>query len=97
MGYRMEYEGYQREDIPQKNGNTARVALTVLFSVICILLVMTCWQEGRDLLLKLVIPGEPAQTIQAACVFAQELQDGAPILEAAAVFCESVLGGEAIR
>ena len=97
MGYRIEYEGYEKEQNPKEDTNTARILLTLMFSAACFLLVMTCWQEGRELLLKLVIPGDPEQTIQAVCTFAEELRDGAPIQRAAAAFCESVISGEAVH
>ena len=97
MGYRIEYEGFQKEGEKKEDSNAARILLTLMFSAVCFLLVMTCWQEGRDLLRRLVIPGDPDQTIQAAYVFAKGLGDGAPIQEAAAAFCETVLGGEGFR
>lgn len=68
-----------------------RAVLTVLFFICFLQLVHAFWPEGKDMLQMLLIPGDPETTLQAAEVFAQEMECGYSLMDAAKNFCISVL------
>lgn len=94
MDYRIEYEGSEREKKPESEPGNYRFAMTVGFLMVFLLLVMFFWQDGRDVLTHLLIPGDPTETIQAANIFAENLKDGMSFQQSAVEFCNRVLYSE---
>lgn len=89
MGYHIIYDGKGKECAADRR--MRRLAMTGGFFLCFLWLVCIFWQEGREILKILLIPGDPEHTIQAAEVFAQELGSGFSLGDAARNFCISVL------
>ena len=89
MAYRVDYD--RSPQFPCRSHTAARRKwLTVM--VFCIFLFLT-WNYspvGREVLQRLLIPGDPEQTLEAAQVFTAELRNGVPLSEAARAFCVTV-------
>lgn len=90
MSYRIEYgSGKPRQQ--SKDPFSRRLLLTAAFLGIFCALVTLFWQEGRQLLYAILIPGDAEITLEAAEAFADSLSSGASFSHAAADFCRSVL------
>ncbi len=65
--------------------------LTCLCLALFLLLTWGFWPQGREALGRMLLPGEDA--LAAAEVFAQALQCGMPLTDAAELFCIQVVSG----
>ena len=88
MSYRIEYD-------PQTYRNRHhslffRGTVTAIWFACFVWSVCRFWPEGRELLKLLIIPGDPDVTLEAAEVFARELQDGGSLAGAAERFVHAV-------
>lgn len=89
MSYRIVYDS-SVEAKTQKN-RLIRSFLTLGFFICFLWTVHFFWPEGQELLKMMLIPGDPDSTLQAAEVFAQELNSGFSLLDAAENFCVAVM------
>lgn len=82
---------YDREAKKSRSGRwVVRFILTACFFLIFLRMVSSFWPEGRELLQTLLIPGDPEMTLEAAEVFAQELNSGFSLYDAVRNFCAAV-------
>ena len=89
MAYRITYDSKkEREQTPC---GIRRFFLTTLFFICFLWMVTSFWPEGKALMKLLLLPGDPDTTLQAAEVFAAELESGFPLTDAARNFCDAVL------
>ncbi len=88
MPYCISYEGEKKG---HQGRSVRRMAMTVFFFGWFIWTVSHNWQEGRQLLQSLLIPGDPQETLEAVQVFAQELSCGFTLGDAMKNFCTAVL------
>ena len=90
MSYRMIYEPGSRAE----GGNSVifRTLMTASFFVCFLWTVSRFWPEGRELLKLLLIPGDPDATLEAAAVFAQDLNSGEHLTAAWSRFASVVTG-----
>ena len=88
MVYRIVYHS-ESQGSGRKCGGR-RVFLTVMLFFVFCWAVCVCWPEGKQMLRILLIPGEPETTIQAAEVFASELDSGYALSDAVRNFCSAV-------
>lgn len=89
MGYRIIYD--EKNEKKTNFSGIRRSILTAGFFLCFLWGVSVFWPEGRELLKVLLIPGDPETTLQAAEVFAQELESGFSLADAAQNFCMAVL------
>ena len=89
MPYRMEYEPAQKKK--RQGTGSRRAVLTVLLFILFLQMVHAFWPDGQNMLRILLIPGDPETTLQAAEVFAQEMECGYSLADAARNFYNSVL------
>ena len=93
MSYYIEYD--------QKISNTQNVGihfpfLTLCFLVLFVVLVNTFWSDGRMILQRILIPGDPETTLDAVHTFLDALRFGEPLSDAAEAFCREILIGAGI-
>jgi len=89
VSYRIEYTSEGEHKKMANFGN--RIFLTIGFFICFLWMVNTYWPEGRDLLKRILIPGDPEVIMQAAEVFAQELSSGFTVTDAAKNFCIAIM------
>ena len=93
MGYRIKYPGLPVSWNPDRL-QPGRVAWrSTLLLGIFLLLVLVCWNEGREVLTDWVYPGNTAVTRQALIHMASGLRAGETVAEAMLVFCREILAG----
>lgn len=95
MGYRITYQPMKKIRNLEKR-RSRRLALTGLFLVLFLIFTHVFWQEGRQFLQSLLIPGDAAVTVSAMEDFTHALSSGIPFSEAFAAFCHSILEGASI-
>lgn len=89
MPYRIVYE--PEESRPPSFRGIRRGIMTVCLFLSFLTAVNRFWPEGKEILRTVLIPGDPERTLEAAHVFALEIQNGFPLKDAAANFCISIL------
>ena len=88
MGYRIHYTD---SDLQKKQKyQSSRLSLTTLLFALYLLLVSLFWPEGSLFLKNLVFSGTPDTAREAVEVFAQELNCGTPLPDAARDFLRRV-------
>lgn len=93
MGYRIDYDGH-KETESRRSGSSRLAVLMVSFFMLFVFLVASFWPEGREVLVRILIPGSPQTTFRAAETFADEIKNGDSLKDAATAFCQTVLHGE---
>ena len=88
MSYRIEYD--PQTDRNRHNSLFFRGVVTAICFVCFAWSVYRFWPEGRELLKLLILPGNPDVTLEAAEVFARELQTGESLSGAAERFVHAV-------
>ena len=89
MGYQIVYETEKSKD--EKGCYFLHLILTPCFFGVFLWMVGYFWPDGRELLKRLTIPGEPEITLEAIEVFAQEVGSGISLMDAVRNFCLVVL------
>ena len=93
MSYRVEYGSQFRWEQSRETGGKY-VWLWTLFSFgVFVLLVNLFWDEGRELLLQLVLPGDAQATWNGMLQFSENLRQGLPLELAVQKFCNEILQG----
>ena len=89
MSYRMIYEPGSRAE----GGNSVifRTLMTASFFVCFLWAVNRFWPEGREVLTKYLLPGEPALAQAAFSVLLDNLRHGMGMVESLTVFCREIL------
>ena len=91
MSYRIEYGTSVPERFqPPKVKRYVR-ALTALCILLFSLAVGEFWPDGRMMLQRVFLPGEPSVTEQAFSNMISELRDGVAPEEAAVAFCQQII------
>lgn len=91
MGYQILYDSGLRKD-PGSNAQKSPLGLMAAGAFLTFLLLVTAfWPRGREVLQRLIWPGDRQTTIQAAECFARELHSGEPFWDAAESFCREIL------
>lgn len=93
MGYRIDYGGKYRDRQTNIDSIFRRICLTICFLSLFMSLVCGFWPEGQTVLRSLLIPGDSQATLEAAEVFARDLQQGLSFGEGLGDFFRSVLHG----
>ena len=90
MGYRVDYSPVRKVRNAEKR--TLRLpALTMLFFLLFVFLVLSFWPRGSVLLREILIPGDPDITVQALEAFARNLRSGEELSGALEVFCRTIV------
>ena len=89
MPYRVDYSASQ----PQDRGEWGVRLILSVFGFFCFfsLLVHTFWPEGREVLVKLLFPGDAKAVWSAFGDFSRELDQGLPLRFAAQNFCSGLM------
>ena len=82
MGYRIDYDGMEKKE--KKHGYFAFQCLTALFLFLFLTFVSYRWEENRQKLCRLLLPGDSVAT--AVDRFANALHKGNSIQDAVAAF-----------
>lgn len=90
MGYRLDY-GPVKVVRRLERRFFRKAALTTLFFFLFCVLVCTLWADGREILQKLIFPGDLAVTAAALEELTTDLRTGAGILSSLKRFCMTVL------
>ena len=93
MGYSIDYQSSGTEKLALSEEKGHLRAFIGLFILIGFVLAWNFWPAGREVLEKLLIPGEPEVTMAAAKELVTDLQGGMDTQEAVAAFCREILGG----
>lgn len=88
MSYQIQYH-LPHSPAPASAGRPWLLTLLCFGAFLC--LVKICWPEGQALLRRLVLPGDPEQTLTAAENMLQALSWGEPFYYAAKTFCQEIL------
>lgn len=91
MGYRVEYGPTTQKKRADRGTGGRRAWLTAAFLALFLVLVNICWPQGREVLNRLLWPGDAGATRQAAESFVEELRSGEPLGDAVEGFCREVL------
>lgn len=91
MGYRVDYGPMNRA----MRQNVCRVrgwpVLCALFFLCFLVLVWSFWAEGREVLMKMVFPGDWEAVEGALGAFQEAMADGASPAESVEAFCAEIL------
>lgn len=93
MGYCVDYGAHGTEKLPLKEAKGHLRAFAGLFFLLGFVLAWNFWPEGREVLQRLLIPGEPEVTLAATEELVAQLRSGTDTQEAVAAFCREILGG----
>ena len=91
MSYRIEYGTAMPAKFQQKKRKSYVRALTALCILFFSLGVGKIWPDGRQVLQKFLLPGEPSVTEQAFSTMVSDLTDGVSLEDAMVVFCQQIL------
>lgn len=89
MSYRIEYQATKKVRGLEKR--TAVLPALAGCLVLSLLLVSAFWPRGREMMERLLIPGDPAVTAAALEELSEDLQSGESIQDALDAFCRQVL------
>jgi len=87
MAYRIEYSESREK---RRNTGRGRIYLTLFWMGVFLILVCTFWPDGRQLLRRVLIPGDPEHTLHAAAKMLGQLRDGADMGDAVTAFYRTV-------
>ena len=91
MSYRIEYG----TAVPVKFQRKKRKSHVRMLTALCILLfalgVGKFWPDGRQVLRKFLLPGEPSVTEQAFVTIVSDLTEGVALEDALLTFCHQIL------
>ena len=91
MSYRIEYgTDVPHRFRPQKVKSHVRT-LTALSILLFALAVGKCWPDGRQVLQRFFLPGEPSVTEQAFSEMISGLTDGVNLEDAMVTFCQQII------
>lgn len=90
MGYRVAYETVPKVRRMEQR-RSGRAALTALFFAVFLFLTAVFWPKGREALQELLLPGDPAVTVEALETLAEELQTGVQLGNALENFCLTIV------
>lgn len=95
MGYRIEYgtSGSEKRSLAVKR--YPMLYMTVLFFIGFLLLTVAFWPEGRNTMLRIILPGDSEVTAAALRGVVADLQAGADFSEVVTAFCREILAGAA--
>lgn len=91
MPYRVEYTWDSKWDRDRRQTNIRLPVLAMLFFTAFVFVTHAFWQEGREVLLQILFPGDPETAIAAFSEFASNLGQGIPLKFAAENFCREIL------
>jgi len=91
MSYRVEYDPDIKWGRKKEEWGIRRVIITGMFFFLFCAAVHSFWQEGRDVLFRLLLPGDAEITWSSLEQFTQNLQEGIPLRFAAREFCHGIL------
>ena len=91
MSYRIEYGTAVPVKFQEKKRKSHVRILTALFILLFVLGVGEFWADGKQVLQKFLLPGEPSVTEQAFSDMVSDLTDGAALEEAMVAFCHQIL------
>lgn len=91
MGYRIEYDSFQKEKTEAGVSRKRMVLMTVFFGALFLAGVYRHSPEGRELLQTLLSPRRWELTRRALEELAGALGSGMPAMEAVTVFCREIL------
>ena len=91
MSYKIVYG--PMPDVPKvRKGGTLRLRmLTAVFLLLFVFLVGQAWPEGREVLRRCLIPGEPTVTEALFADMLSEIRAGEPVEEAVTAFCRELM------
>ena len=89
MGYQITYEGNHKIVQPRQN----RTSIIWLCFGAFLLFVCAFWPEGREVLKRMLWPGDGDAAVRAAGLFVDSVQCGLSFRDAAEIFCLEVLSG----
>lgn len=88
MGWRIDY-GLENKSAYQDSWKRRLIMTIGVLTAFC-MMISFFWPEGREMLRLMLIPGNPDVTLEAAEVFAEQLQQGSSFEEAVTQFCRTV-------
>lgn len=91
MSYRVEYGPAGEKEKTAGEAGGRLIALTAVCLLTFLILVNVFWPRGRDVLQRILWPGDSEVTQQAVEAFVDELRYGVSIGDAAEGFCLAVL------
>ena len=89
MGYKIHYTDVDRQK--KQKHRSSHFCLTTLLFALYLLLVSLFWPEGSRFLKNMLISGTSDTAMDAIAVFAQELNCGIPLPDAAGDFCRRII------
>lgn len=92
MSYRVEYDSNVKLRKKEQWGIRRAIATGICFAVF-VLMVHLFWDEGNELLFKLLIPGDTVTTWSSVQQLTEQLRSGVPIQFAVKEFCSEILQG----
>ena len=91
MSYRIEYgTAVPVKFQPERRKRYVRV-ITAVFLLVFVLYAAKIWPEGRLVLQRVFLPGEPTVTQQAFADMISELSDGISLENALVTFCQQII------
>ena len=90
MSYYVEYNPELTEKYPISK-NKKRIAFgRILISIVAVMLSIYCLTQNN--VREFLIPGDPDITVKATEELVEDIKNGAPLIDALTVFCETVAG-----
>ena len=93
MAYRVEYRSRIKWEQKAETKGSCRYLWIGVFFLLFVTLVNLHWEEGRDLLFRLVLPGDSHVTWRCIQELMDSLRQGIPLSCAVQEFCNEILQG----
>ena len=91
MSYRVEYGEKIKWEKAEEDWGMRRVIITGIFCMFFVLLVHLFWEEGKEVMIRLLVPGDAVTTWNSVQQLAEHLRQGIPLEFAAKEFCHEIL------
>ena len=93
MSYRVEYNAALKWEQRTQAKGSHGFLWTGLFLLSFLLLVNLCWEEGKEVLFQILLPGDAHVTWNGMVQLSDNLRQGIPLSFAVREFCNEMLQG----
>lgn len=91
MSYRVQYETNMKWEKDKETGFGRRYFLTGVFFLLFLGWIFHFWEQGKQVFLKLLLPGDPAVTWAALETMVLNLEQGVSLPVAAQELCNGII------
>lgn len=93
MSYRVEYNSELKWEHKDERKGSSRYLWTGLFFLCFLMFVNLCWEEGKEVLFQILLPGDAHVTWNGMLHLSDNLRQGIPFSFAVQEFCNEMLQG----